>query len=294
MPFVSVVMSSYNREDIIKETIDSILNQSYSDFEFIIINDASADKTEDIIKSCSDSRILYLKNKQNCGCTFNYHVAHNIAKGKYIVHIDDDDISHPDRIKIQTEYMENNPYTALAGAYIETFGENKRPSWVFYTDGKMLELAMNIYNPICHSSVIYRKEYLDRHYINYDISKKCSQDYDLYKQIILSGGKLANIPKILVKYRMHKNRMTDIKETQDIQIKNADNIKNELLSRFFNRDEINDFNSLSAGFPYNKYSIYNVVKALEKIKMTEYYRTNALEAELEQIINDVKNKKFVF
>ncbi len=294
MPVVSIVMSTYNRENMVKEAIESILNQSFTDFEFIIVNDASEDNTEETIKSYSDNRILYLKNKQNCGCTFNYHTAHNIAKGKYIVHIDDDDISLPDRIKIQTQFMENNPDIALAGTYIETFGENKRPSWVFYTQPKMLDLAMNIYNPICHSSVIYQKEYLDKNYINYDISKKCAQDYDLYKQIIFSGGKLANIPEVLVKYRMHKNRITDIKNTQDIQIENANNIRNELLSRFYTIDKINEFNTLTNGFPYNKYRIYNVVKALEKLSQTEYYKTNSLEAELEQLINDIENKKFVF
>ena len=109
MPVVSIVMSTYNRENMVKEAIESILNQSFTDFEFIIVNDASEDNTEETIKSYSDNRILYLKNKQNCGCTFNYHTAHNIAKGKYIVHIDDDDISLPDRIKIQTQFMENNP-----------------------------------------------------------------------------------------------------------------------------------------------------------------------------------------
>ncbi len=294
MGAVSVVMSTYNREKTLPEAVNSILEQSFSDFEFIIINDASSDNTESIIKSYSDSRIKYLKNKKNCGCSFNYHIAHNIAKGKYIVHIDDDDISKPDRIQRQTEFLEDNSDIALLGTYIETFGEKKRPSWVFYCEPKMIELVMNLYNPLCHSSVMYRKSYFDKNFINYDINKRCSQDYDLYKQVILSGGKIAVIPEVLVRYRMHENRITNVKNTQNIQIEIAENIKKELLSRFFTAAEAKEFNSYLSGFPFNKYGIYSVITGLDKMKKTEFSKNNGYEANIDKLITDIKKKKFVF
>jgi len=294
MPSVSVVMSTYNRENTLRETIDSILNQSYGDFEYIIINDNSADETENIIKSYNDTRIKYLKNARNCGCSFNYHTAHNIAKGKYIVHIDDDDISYRERIEKQVDFMEQNPDIALSGTYIETFGENMRPSWVFYSEPKMLEVVMNIYNPLCHSSVIYNRHYFDKHFINYDINKKCSQDYDLYKQVVLSGGKIANIPKVLVRYRMHNRRITDEKITQNLQIEIASEIKKELLSRFFSPDEMKDFISDMSGFPYNNYGLFRVISALERMKNTGFSQEHLYQCEFQTLINDVKNNKFVF
>lgn len=291
---VSVVMSTYNRENTIKYTIDSVLNQSFGDFEFIIVDDASTDSTEEIIKSYDDDRILYLKNHKNCGCSFNYHVCHNIAKGKYVVHIDDDDVSLRERIAKQVVFMDENPDITLSGTYIETFGENKRPSWVFYSEPKILDIVMNLYNPICHSSVIYRKSYLDEHFINYDVRKKCSQDYDLYKQIVLSGGKIANLPEILIKYRMHKNRITDVKDTQNIQIDVANGIKKELLGRFFNENRIVEFEEYMRGFPYNEYGIFSVIKGLEMLKQALLERGEDCSFEIEQLIEDVKNKKFIF
>lgn len=291
---VSVVMSTYNRENTIKEAIDSILNQSFCDFEFIIMDDASTDSTEKIIKSYDDDRILYLKNHQNCGCSFNYHVCHNIAKGKYVVHLDDDDVSFRERIAKQVDFMEENLDIALSGTYIETFGENKRPSWVFYYEPKILNIIMNFYNPICHSSVIYRKGYFDKHFINYDVRKKCSQDYDLYKQIVLSGGKIANLPEILTKYRMHKNRITDVKDTQNIQIDVANEIKKELLRRFFNEEQILEFEEYMRGFPYNEYGIYSVIKGLEMLKQSQSVRGEDCSEEIKRLIEDVKNKKFIF
>lgn len=289
-PLVSVVMSTYNRADILKESVDSILNQSFTDFEFIIINDCSTDSTLDIISSYSDSRIKLISNRSNYGCTFNYHLANNLAKGQYVAHIDDDDVSFPARLQKQVEFMEKNNDISLLGTLIETFGDGKRPSWVFYEESNILEFVMNFYNPICHSSVMYRKSFVDKQSINYDVSKKCAQDYDFYKQIILKGGKLANLPEVLVKYRMHKNRLTDVKETQNIQIDVAENVKNELLSVYFSKSEIYQIKEKMKDFPFNKYNEEAVFQGLEFVDL----RINSNTELSKKIIFDIKNKRFQF
>ncbi len=293
-PLISVVMSTYNRESMIKESIDSILNQTFSDFEFIIIDDNSIDNTFEIIKEYNDNRIKLFRNEKNSGCTFNYHNAQNIAKGKYIAHIDDDDISLPLRLEKQFQYMEEHPEIVLLGSFIETFGENVRPSWVFYTDPLKLDFSMNFYNPLCHSSIMYRKSFVEVQGINYDISKKCAQDYDFYKQIIKCGGRLANIPNVLVRYRMHSNRLTDIKNTQDVQIQNAENIINELQARFLSKDEITKIKDLMYGFPFNKYDKNSVIEAVEimenALKTTFFDYRNAIK----DVKEDIKNDLFIF
>lgn len=293
-PLISVVMSTYNRAKILSETIESILAQTYDNFEFIIINDSSNDNTKDIIQKYSDNRIKLFNNKKNCGCTFNYHTAQNIAKGKYIAHIDDDDISYPKRLEKQIKYMEENTQVALLGTFIETFGENKRPTWVFYKEPKEIYFAMHLYNPICHSSIMYRKSFLEKHAINYDITKRCSQDYDLYKQIILQGGIIANLDEILVKYRMHKNRLTDMKETQDIQILNAEQIKKELLTRFIDMAELEKYNNLIKDFPFNNYNKEQVVKAIRILSMSMKTRGYDYTKISEKIIKDIQNNLFKF
>lgn len=289
MPLLSVVMSTYNRENIVSETIESILNQTFTDFEFIIIDDCSVDGTFDLINSYNDSRIKLFKNYQNKGCTFNYHVGHNISSGQYVAHTDDDDISFPDRFEKQLEYLQENKDISLLGTFIETFGENARPSWVLFTEPEKIDFLMNFYNPFCHSSIIYDKRFADRNFINYNLRCKCSQDYDFYKQFILKNGKIANISETLVRYRMHKKRLTDVFETQQIQISVAENVKKEMLLRFFEEQEITELKQLLKEFPYNDYNIENSVKAFKQVKERAlnlgFYNSEMIDSVIEDLTN---------
>ena len=294
MPLLSVVMSTYNRENLLKDSVDSVLDQSFEDFEFIIVDDCSTDSTFELLSSYNDKRIRLYKNSQNKGCTFNYHISHNLAKGKYIAHIDDDDICMPNRFEKQMKYLEQNPNISLLGTYIETFGENARPSWVFYTEPEKIDFLINFYNPICHSSIVYNKSFADKNFINYDLNCKCAQDYDFYKQFILKGGEIANLDEVLVKYRMHQVRLTDVFDTQQVQIEVAEKVKQQLLSRFFNNEEISVLNKLLFDFPYNNYDKQAVLKAFEIVKektlMLNLYSENTIDS----VISDIKNNLFLF
>ena len=290
MPNISVIMSTYNRENIILDSVYSILNQTISDFEFIIIDDASQDNTFQEIKSINDNRIRLYKNIENRGCTFNYHTAQNLARGKYIAHIDDDDISLPQRLEKQFDYMEKNPDICLSGTFIETFGENIRPSWVFYTDSDLIDLSMNFYNPLCHSSVMYRKSFMEENGINYNFNYLCAQDYELYMQILLNGGKITNIDEVLVRYKMHSDRLTDNYETQQIQIKNAENVKKKLLSRMFTPEEVMHIQELVKDFPFNKYNTDNVLEAVDLVSQKNKYKNKTVQLFKE----DIKSGKYKF
>ena len=291
---ISVIMSTYNRGSILTEAIDSVLNQTYKNIEFIIINDGSTDNTKEILSKYSDDRIRLYTNNRNYGCTFNYYMAQNMSQGKYIAHIDDDDIWKSDKLAIQYEYMERHANIAMCGTFIETFGENARPSWVFYTEPKEIEFSMNFYNPICHSSVMYRNSFVKELHINYDLSKICAQDFDLYKQIILKGGLITNIPQVLVRYRMHKIRLTDIFETQQIQIDNAEKIKNELRLRYLDKTDNEIFKYLTEGFPYNDYNKQNVLNAVKLLdERIKEHNENYISAAV-RIKTDIENGVFKF
>ena len=293
-PLISVVMSTYNRANYIAEAIDSVLMQTFKDFEFIIINDGSTDETSNILKKYKDERIIVYTNSKNCGCTFNYHNENNLVNSKYIAHIDDDDIWLQDKLKIQYEYMENHPEIAMSGTFIETFGENKRPSWVFYTNPSDIAFSMNLYNPICHSSVIYRKNFIKEKQINYDITKRCAQDFDFYKQIILKGGLISNIPEVYVKYRMHPIRLTDVKTTQKIQIEVAEQIKKELRSRYLTEKEIKLIEKLLDGFPFNEYKKADVIEAINIIENGILKSGQNYEESVNRIKTDIINNLFTF
>ena len=186
--------------------------------------------------------------------------------------------------------MEENKDTVLSGTFIETFGENARPSWVFYTDSELIDLSANIYNPICHSSVIYRKSFMELNNINYNMNYICSQDYELYMQILECGGKITNIADTLVKYRMHNDRLTDNWQTQQIQINNAEKVKQRLLGRMFNSEEIEHIKELLKDFPFNNYNTDNVLEAVELIAQKNKYKNDTIQLFKE----DIKSGKYKF
>ena len=287
IPAVSVVLSTYNRGMFLKEAVNSVLNQTFDDFEFIITDDNSTDDSFEILKNYKDKRIRLYKNRTNCGCTFNYHNLQNLAHGKYIAHIDDDDYWDKNKLKKQVDFMQNNGDIVLLGSFIETFGENARPAWVFDVNPEKLAFLMNFYNPMCHSSIIYRKNYMEKNGINYDISKKCSQDYDFYKQIILTEGRISNLPEKLVKYRMHKKRLTDITETQKIQIEIAEKVKKELLSKFLNKMETAKIMNLMQDFPFNEYNMENVIKGITVSGEKYIKKYNKQKSIVEEVKNDI-------
>ena len=121
MPRVSVVMPAYNAEKYIGEAIDSILNQTFTDFEFIIIDDGSSDRTADIVKSYSDPRIRLLANERNSGIVASLNRGIQKATGKYIARMDADDYSRLDRIKKQVDFLDNHPEVIALGTSFSTF-----------------------------------------------------------------------------------------------------------------------------------------------------------------------------
>ncbi|HGF9542707.1 TPA: glycosyltransferase family 2 protein, partial [Acinetobacter baumannii] len=112
---VSVVLPAYNAELYLKEAIDSVLSQTFTDFELIILNDGSIDRTEEIILSYNDSRIVYVKNEKNLGLIGTLNKGINLAKGKYIARMDADDICLPERFKKQVDFLEKNNEIDLIG-----------------------------------------------------------------------------------------------------------------------------------------------------------------------------------
>lgn len=122
-PLVSIVMSAYNEAAFISETIDSLLQQSYKNFELIIVDDASTDNTADVIRKYENNRIILLRNKENKRLAFNLNLGIQKAHGKYIARMDADDICMPDRLVKQVNYLEQHPEIAIVGGAAQEFGD---------------------------------------------------------------------------------------------------------------------------------------------------------------------------
>ena len=123
-PEISVIMSVYNGMPYLQEAVKSILNQTYKDFEFIIVDDASTDDSLKYLKGINDKRIKILSNEKNLGLAVSLNKALNAARGEYIARMDADDISKPERLHIQLNFMELNPQIDICGSFVSVIDEN--------------------------------------------------------------------------------------------------------------------------------------------------------------------------
>jgi lipopolysaccharide biosynthesis glycosyltransferase len=238
-PNVSVVMVVYNHAEMLKDSIESILNQTYSDFEFIIFDNASTDNSAQIVKNYAahDPRIVFIQNNENANLAYNSNRGIEIARGKYIAIMDDDAISALERFKKQVDFLDKNKDIAVVGTFIETFGDVNISTWITQSEPQFVALEALFLNPICNSATMIRKSFLKSNGITYNHKSLYAQDYELWKDIILKGGRIFNIPEILLKYRLHSKNITNDIEKQVIQDKVVFKIRKELWGTFFSRKE---------------------------------------------------------
>lgn len=214
IPSVSVVMPVYNAEKYLREAIDSILAQTYKDFEFIIINDGSTDCTKEIIQSYSDPRIIYLENERNSGICVTLNKGLDAARGRYIARMDADDISLPERLATQVEYMDKHTQIGVCGSDIIVFGEGIEES-LFKQIHHSDECAAGLlFNPcLAHPSVIINNQILKYRNLCYEDSYRGLEDFKLWWEIAKTS-KIGNINKPLIRYRHHNGQETrNIKAT---------------------------------------------------------------------------------
>lgn len=185
-PKVSVVMLTYQREKILPQAIDSVLAQTYKNFEFIIINDGSTDNTDDIVKSYKDKRIRYYKNDKNQGIAYSRNKAADLARGEYVMIMDDDDKSLPERMERQVAFLdENENITAVAG---QIRGLPRIPD-----NHDNIAAGLIQYNNFGNANIMYRREFAKTHNIRYDENLRVSEDWDFWVNMLFSGAKFAAI-----------------------------------------------------------------------------------------------------
>ena len=173
---VSVIMPTYNTpEEYLKKSIESILNQSYSNIEFIIICDGCIED-EKIIENYKDNRIKIIRHTKNEGIAKSLNKAIDIAKGKYIARMDSDDISLKNRIKMQVQYMEKNKNIMVCGMDAKCIGETKRIKSTYNIRPQEVEIQLLYMNCMIHPTVMLRKSFLDENNIRYNEDFQCSQD----------------------------------------------------------------------------------------------------------------------
>jgi len=201
-PTVSVILPAYNCPQYIRAGVESILTQSFKDFELIIIDDGSTDSTPDILKQINDPRIRFL-TQTNRGLAATLNRGIELARGKYIARQDQDDISLPERLSKQAAYLDSHPNCALVGTWAEIWEVDKRTERAHRhpSDDITLKYDLLFNNPFVHSSVMLRKSALD-HVGGYctDPQRQPPEDYELWSRIA-RDYEVANIPELLMIYR---------------------------------------------------------------------------------------------
>ena len=218
---ISVVMPVFNTPvSYLKEAVDSILNQTFKDFEFIIIDDGSTGSCREYLDSLSDSRIHVIHNEKNLGITKSLNIGFRVAKGKYIARMDDDDISLPFRFEKQFAFMENNPDIILCGSKTEPVGVKSNPvvaRKVSMTDMEEYRVKMLFLNPgPSHPTAFFRHDKLIKYNIWYDESLRYSQDYGMWETISRYGD-VCILQDVLLLKRKHANQITSAHRDQQIE-----------------------------------------------------------------------------
>ncbi len=206
-PSISVIMPIYNAEEYLKESIESILSQSFKDFEFVIVNDGSVDSSKTIVESFDDDRIRFI-DRHHEGFAKTLNAAIKASKGRYLARIDSDDFAEVDRLKLQFEFMEQNPDVGILGAQGvlvdpegKVVGDLKRP-----VSQDCLSKYIEYACPVIHSTYFVRKEVYEALEGYRDIPPV--EDYDLLFRASELGYKIQNLPDQLVQYRINPTGMT--------------------------------------------------------------------------------------
>jgi glycosyltransferase involved in cell wall biosynthesis len=211
IPTVSVVMTAYNTEQYLALAVDSILAQTFEDFEFIVIDDGSTDRSAAILRdyAARDERIR-LTSRPNTGVVRAANEGISLARGKYLARMDSDDISMPYRFARQVSYLEANPEIVCVGGYFELIDECGRPLSLLRpptTHTEIEEQALAGHGAICHPTATIRHDAMVK-IGGYDEEFTFAEDLDLWLRLA-EVGQLANLPETILQYRLHDRSVSE-------------------------------------------------------------------------------------
>lgn len=232
-PTVTIVMSTYNRAPIVPAAIESVLGQTYKDFEFIIINDGSPDETADVLKTYAklDPRIIVLTNTQNLGLIASLNKGLAAARGKYVARIDDDDQMLPERIEKQVDYMQTHPDAdVLATGYYYIKNNQRISRHGCPSPSAQVYVNMHFANGIAHPSTMFRMSFFKDNNITYNKDFPYAEDYKLWQDVLWAGGHIECLPEPLIEYAPGKGKNF---KYYHIQKQSADKIRLLFLKKFF-------------------------------------------------------------
>lgn len=213
MPKISVIMPVYNAAPFLKESIESILNQTYKDFEFLIFNDGSTDNSMEIIESFKDPRIKFFNSSKNYGLIKHLNEGIKLANGEYIARMDADDISRPRRFEKQVEFLDQNKEYGICGGNLMIIKPSgKKYYWLYPKEDEEIRVRQFFNVGFAHPTVMIRKILFEKTEL-YNQDYYSAEDYDLWFRL-LKISKGYNINEVTLKYRIHNQQVSTIQGTK--------------------------------------------------------------------------------
>ena len=285
-PTISVVMPVYNGGKYLKEAIDSILNQTYADFELLLINDGSSDDSEYVILSFTDPRIIYIKNNQNIGLINTLNKGLDLSKGDFIARMDQDDIADITRFEKQLEVFRKNSDIGVCGSWLTRFSYNCENRLIKVPqNNEIIKIGLLVNNQFAHSTVMLRKSVIGE--MRYDVNSKSAEDYEFWTRLSRIT-KLYNIQEPLLQYRVHDANISVVDSVQQslTAIKTIGK-QLEYLGIENNEFNINCCKLLFSGdFPYLKHEeLVELVNFANKLEQTNRIKLFYNQQILKETIN---------
>jgi glycosyltransferase involved in cell wall biosynthesis len=268
-PRISVIMPVYNNAPYLKEGIECILNQTFTDFELIILNDGSTDGSDEIINSYArhDNRIVFINDAVNKGLVYRLNQGIKLAKGEFIARTDGDDTCITGRFEKQIKFLENNPEITICSAWYEFMGDR---SGIVTLPLKHEEIKVLLidYCTLAHALIMGRRSFFVDNNLEYDSMAISAEDYDLWTRIA-EKATFANLPEVMLKYRMYSTQTST--QNAAFQTNNTDKCRMRMLSYIW---EMNcDEDKRLANLIIHPSEITNindaelVIKALDKLEL---------------------------
>jgi hypothetical protein len=206
-PKVTVLMSVYNAERFVAQAVDSVLSQTFTNFEFLIFEDRSTDSSRDILRSYDDPRIRLVENTENLGLTRNLAAGMTMARGEFIARMDADDVCVPTRLEQQLAYLDAHPDVSVLGSAVTFFDESGK-EFVAHQPLEHEEIKCTLFYgfTMLHPSVMMRKDDFEKHGLNYDPAFRVSQDHDLWTRAI-RVLRFSNLYEPLLQMREHPGKI---------------------------------------------------------------------------------------
>ena len=244
-PAVSILMPVFKTEPFLREALDSMLSQTFTDFELIVLDDCSPGNAEDILDEYKDPRIVRYLGEKNAGLANVLNVGMEMARGKYIARMDSDDLSSPNRLEVQVNYLEEHPDIDLCSCGMTLFGAME-DRWVRESDFETLRINALFFSPILHASSVWRRDAFDRLGLRFRQEMVPAEDYDLWCRALSGGLRLVNIPECLYQYRIHPDQATGNTEKT---LQKEQLVREGFLRTIFPKAEEKDIVSIAAMKP---------------------------------------------